>query len=70
MAGKRIKVVEESGSGRNERFQDTRTREVLTRPELVRRIASGDYPNYHVREVNGVKTPVSNPDQSEGNNLG
>lgn len=70
MAGKRIKVVEESGSGRNERFQDMRTRELLTRPELVRRIERGDYAHYHVREIDGVKTPVSNPDQSEGNNLG
>lgn len=70
MAGKRIKVVEASDTGRNERFQDTVTREALTRPELVRRIEHGDYPNYHVREVEGVKTPVSNPDQSEGNNLG
>jgi len=70
MTGKRIKVVEESGSDRNERFQDTRTREVLTRPELVRRIERGQYPNYHVRNVDGLKTPVSNPNESEGNNLG
>ena len=70
MAGKRIKVVEESDSGRNQRFQDTVSREVLTRAELVRRIERGKYPNYHVRDVAGKKTPVSNPDHSEGNNLG
>lgn len=70
MSGKRIKVVDETESGRNQRFQDTRTGEEMSRGELVRRIEKGEYPHYHVREVNGVKTPCSNPDGSEGNNLG
>lgn len=66
----RIKVVREEATGRNTAFQDTRTREVLSRAEFVRRIEHGDYPRYHVRKVGGVKTPVSNPDSSERNNLG
>ncbi len=70
MAGKRIKVVSESDSGRNQRFQDTRTGEQMSRANLVRTIEQGAYPNYHIRTINGVKTPVSNPDNSEGNNLG
>ena len=70
MAGKRIKVVSESDSGRNQRFQDTRTGEQMGRSELVRKIEQGQYPKYHIREINGLKTPVSNPDGSEGNNLG
>jgi hypothetical protein len=70
MAGKRIKVTSESDTGRNQQFQDTRTREQMTRPELVQKIEQGEYPNYHVREIKGVKTPVSNPDQTENNNLG
>lgn len=70
MAGKRLKVTRESDTGRNQRFRDTRTGEEMSRSEVVRRIEGGQYENYHVREINGVKTPVSNPDSSEGNNLG
>ena len=70
MAGKRIKVINESDTGRNLGFKDTRTGEEMTRAEFVQQIKQGNYSNYHVREVNGVETPVSNPDQSENNNLG
>ena len=70
MAGKRIKVTSESDSGRNQVFKDTVTSQEMTRAQFVKQIEQGTYPNYHVREVNGVKTPVSNPDQSENNNLG
>jgi hypothetical protein len=70
MTGKRLRVTQESETGRNERFRDTRTGETLSRGEVVRRIESGRYDDYHVRRINGVKTPVSNPDRSEGNNLG
>ncbi len=67
---KRIKVTGESDSGRNQRFHDNFTGATMTRPQLVREIERGNYPNYHVREINGVKTPVSNPDGSSRNNLG
>jgi len=70
MAGKRIKVTNETDSGRNQSFKDTVTGEEMTRTQFVKQIENGAYPNYHVREVNGLKTPVSNPDQSENNNLG
>lgn len=69
MAG-RIKVIGEADSGRNERFRDTRTGREMSRPEFVRAIENNQYKNYHVRLVNGVKTPVSNPDRSDKNNLG
>lgn len=62
-------VTQENDSGRNERFQDTKTRQEMTRPEFVKQIEQGKYPDYHVRKINGVKTPVSNPDRSENNNL-
>lgn len=65
----RITVVQESESGRNEQFRDNRTGNTMSRAELVRQIEAGNYPNYHVREINNVKTPVSNPDSSEANNL-
>jgi hypothetical protein len=70
MAGKRLMVTQESESGRNQRFRDTRTGEEMSRAEVVRRIEQGRYGQYHVRVINGVKTPASNPDDSEGNNLG
>lgn len=70
MANKRVKVTNESDSGRNQGFHDNRTGQNMSRPEFVRQIEQGKYPNYHVREINGVKTPVSNPDNSDNSNLG
>jgi len=69
MANKRVTVTQESSTGRNQRFHDNRTGSNMTRGQFVRQIEQGNYPDYHVREVNGVKTPVSNPDGSENNNL-
>lgn len=69
MARKRVTVTQESESGRNERFHDNRTGADMTRAQFVRQIEQGNYANYHVRKSNDVKTPVSNPDDSEGNNL-
>lgn len=70
MARKRITVTQESSTGRNLGFCDNRTGETMTRTGFVREIERGNYPDYHVRKVNGVKTPVSDPDGSAGNNLG
>ena len=69
MAYKRIKVTQESDSGRNQRFHDNRSGADMTRAQFVREIEHGNYQNYHVRNINGVKTPASNPDDNEGNNL-
>jgi hypothetical protein len=69
MAKPRVTVTEESESGRNERFRDNRTGREMSRTEFVREIENGNYPGYHVREVNGVRIPASNPDSSEQNNL-
>lgn len=66
----RIIVTNETQSGRNTHFRDTRTGQDMTRPQFVRQIEAGNYQNYHVRVIDGVKTPVSNPDSSERNNLG
>ena len=68
MAG-RVKVTQESDSGRNQRFRDTRTSEEMTRAQFVKQIENGQYPNYHVRKINEIKTPVSNPDETTNNNL-
>jgi hypothetical protein len=65
----RVRVIQESETGRNQQFRDNRTGTIMSRAEFVRQIEAGNYPNYHVREINNVKTPVSNPDSSEANNL-
>lgn len=69
MARRRVDVTSESDSGRNQTFHDNRTGEDMTRAGFVKRIKAGDYPDYHVRKINGVDTPVSNPDGKTGNNL-
>lgn len=66
---KRITVIQENESGRNERFHDNFTGQDMTRNQFVREINNGNYENYHVRIINNVPTPVSNPDNSERNNL-
>lgn len=70
MSRKRVSVIRESDSGRNQLFQDNWSGHVMDRQAFVARIENGDYPRYHVRDMNGLPTPVSNPDDSENNNLG
>jgi hypothetical protein len=67
---KRVSVTNESDSGRNQQFRDNVSGRSMTRAEFVRQIQGGTYDNYHIRIVNGVPTPVSNPDRSDRNNLG
>lgn len=69
MARKRVTVTRESDSGRNERFHDNYTGDDMTRTQFVSKINQGLYSNYHTRIINGIETPVSNPDESENNNL-
>lgn len=70
MGRKRITVTSETDTGRNARFHDNVTGADMTRAEFVRQIEAGAYDNYHVRRINGVKTPCSDPDPSTDNNLG
>lgn len=70
MGRKRVTVTQESESGRNQQFRDNYNGNQMSRAQFVRQIESGNYQNYHVRDVNGVKTPVSNPDRTKNNNLG
>lgn len=67
---KRITVTHESATGRNERFHDNFTGANMTRNQFVNQINQGNYENYHVRNINGIPTPVSNPDSTRNNNLG
>lgn len=68
LAGKNVRVTKESESGRNQRFQVGNRN--ISRAEFVKEIKQGRHPEYHVREVNDVPTPASNPDRSKSNNLG
>lgn len=67
---KRVSVTSENASGRNTNFHDNYSGANMTRAQFVNQIKSGNYENYHVRNINGVPTPVSNPDHSTNNNLG
>lgn len=68
--GKRISVTRESSTGRNEMFHDNYTGQNMSRQQFVNQINNGNYGNYHIRNINGIDTPVSNPDKSSRNNLG
>lgn len=67
---KRIKVTNETDTGRNTNFHDNFTGTDMTRQQFVNEIKQGNYENYHVRNINGIDTPVSNPDTKTNNNLG
>lgn len=69
MTKKRITVTQESESGRNNKFHDNYTGKDMTRAQFVKEIEGGNYDDYHIRKINSLKTPVSNPDGKEGNNL-
>jgi hypothetical protein len=69
MPRKRITVTNESDSGRNLNFHDNYTGKDMTLKQFVNKIDTGNYDNYHVRKINNVRTPVSNPDGKEQNNL-
>nr|DAE62102.1 MAG TPA: hypothetical protein [Caudoviricetes sp.] len=70
LMAKRVSVTRESSTGRNTNFHDNYTGANMTRAQFVRQINNGNYENYHVRNINGIDTPVSNPDSSSKNNLG
>lgn len=64
---KNVKVVGETPTGRNVEFQKPNGHH-MSRPEFVAAIRQGNFPDYHIRNINGLDTPVSNPDRSKGNN--
>ncbi len=66
----KIKVIEESDSGRNERFEYNNKE--YTRPQinkLIKKNIDNLQDDYHIRHINGLATPCSNPDSSKNNNL-
>ena len=67
---KRVKVIEETGTGRDSKFHDNFNNIDMSRNQFVDEIRKGTYPNHHIRIINGIETPVSNPDKKKNNNLG
>ena len=67
---KRVSVIQENENGRNQKFHDNYNQKDMTRSQFVNEIKKNNYPNYHIRKINGVDTPVANPDKSRNNNLG
>ena len=70
MKSKRLTTVEENRTGRNIKFKDNITGEIITDREAIRRTENGMYPDYMVQNRNGRKTLVSKPDGNKNNNLG
>lgn len=67
---KRISVTVENSTGRNIGFHDNYTGKNMNRAQFVNQIRNNNYKNYHIRNINGIATPCSNPDGSVNNNLG
>lgn len=69
MKNKPIIVIKEALNGRNQRFSNPNNNTEMTRAQFVNQIEHGNHPDYHVRRINNLKTPVSNPDNTKRNNL-
>lgn len=67
---KRITTILETNTGRNKKFRDNYNNQIMSRTQFVEKINDKNYNNYHVRVINGIATPCSNPDNSTKNNLG
>jgi hypothetical protein len=69
IAKNKITVTHESETGRNTRF-DVPGQGDISRQALVQQIRAGQPADYHLRVINGLATPVSNPNGSDCDNLG
>ena len=67
---KRISVTNQSKTGRNLNFHDNYTGSDMSRSQFVNEIRNGNYQSYSVKNINGLATPVSKPDNTKNNNLG
>ena len=66
---KNVISIAQNSTGRNISFKDVSSGIKMTRSQFVSKIESNIYPDYHERIINKIKTPCSNPDKSERNNL-
>lgn len=67
---KPVIVLEEKKSGRNEKFVDLITGNIMTSEFFVEQIKLDKYPGYRVSVMDGIPTPMSKPDDTTDNNLG
>lgn len=67
---KNVITITKNSTGRNTSFRDISSGRNMTRSQFVTKIENNQYKSYHVRVINGIKTPCSNPDKSTNNNLG
>lgn len=63
-------VVKETESGENIEFLDIGNKKVMDKSLFVSEIEAGNYPDYEIRLIKGVKTPFSKRDRFYFNNLG
>lgn len=66
---KRVTTTVETGTGRNINFHDNFTWADMNRRSFISQIKQWNYNNYHIRVINDIETPVSNPDSTKDNNL-
>lgn len=66
---KKVKVISQSETGRNLTFKDTNSGRYMNIDQFCRAINAGNYPEYHIANINGIPTPRSNPDSNKNNNL-
>lgn len=67
---KNVRSITQNSTGRNINYKDVSSGAKMTRSQFVSKIENNKYSDYHIRTINGIKTPCSNPDKSERNNLG
>jgi len=65
----KITVTKEDSKGRNIQFHNKSTGASMSRAQFANEIDAGKHKDYHVRLINGLRTPVSNPDPQKNNNL-
>ncbi len=65
-----VVVVEESGTGRNLTFRDTRSGHIMSVQEFCDAIGAGEYARYQVRRRRGHIYPQSKPNWRKDDNLG
>lgn len=72
MSKGKVEVIKENETGRNILFQNIGNHEIMTIKQFVNKIENENSvysENYYVRVQNGVKTPVSKPNDSKIDNL-
>ncbi len=68
----KIKVIKETNTGKNIKFQNTGNHETMTLKQFINRIESGKSvysDRYYIKNDKSGKTPVSKPNKSKKDNI-